>query len=280
MFDKLRALPNRSMSSINPYASPQVDQHGSQPRAIPTAVGEILSAGTTLYVNHFWTWVAMVVVVWGPLELAGSYLEYFVIDAEDVGRTFQMNALFEGIFGIVVAGGVIQMGSDAWRGEPISWTRGLAQGLAAWPRLFTTRLVGGIVLILGIVLFIVPGLYVAVRIALADAVSVLERKSGMAALPRSMELTYRKFFRYLALSFVTYGPLIVLSAVHQMPLVMFPEINHWIVAAALTLTIDLATPWIILVFVAAYLSETAEEPFSIPSKAMKEVDVASAAANA
>jgi hypothetical protein len=247
------------MTSINPYASPDGEQFVAEPRTIPATVGEIVGAGTSLYVNHLGTWAAMSLAVWVPLELAASYLEYFVIDPDDVARAFQMNALFEGIFGIIVVGGVIQLGSEAWRHEPITWTRGLMAGLVAWPRLFSTRLIGGIALVLGLVLFIIPGLYIAVRIALADVVAVVEHKGGMRAVPRSMELTYRKFSRYLLLSCMTYGPLVLLGAFHQLPLILLPKIDHWIVSAALTLIVDLAAPWVVLVFVAAYVSETAEE---------------------
>jgi len=268
------------MSSINPYASPQFESRRDEPQPIPTTVGEILSAGTTLYVNHLWTWVAMTAVVWGPLELAATYLEYFVIDADDIGRSFQMNAFFEGVFGIILYGGVIRAGGDAWRGEPVTWIRGLGQGLAAWPRLFSTRLLGGLVVILGLLLFIIPGLYLAVRIVLADAVSVVERKGATTALPRSMDLTYGKFFRYLMLCFVTYVPFVALATLHQMPLILFPQIDHWVVAAALTLTLDLAAPWIVLIFLAAYISEPSGQGLILPAEVRTDVDVASAAANA
>jgi hypothetical protein len=267
------------MSSVNPYAAPQGSQHIPEPRAIPMNVREILVAGTSLFVNYFPTWAMLSLVVWVPLELATSYFAYFVLDAEDVLGTLRMDILFEAIFGIIVVGGITQLGYDAWRGEPISWTRGLAAGLASWPRLFSTRLIGGIVTALGLVLFIIPGLYVAVRIALADAVSVLEHKAGTQALPRSMDLTYRKFLRYLLLSFATYVPVIILASVHQLPLAYWPQIDHWLVSAALTLLIDLAAPWLVLVFVVAYISETAEEAMLTSANIKPMSDVTSTTSN-
>src|SRR5690349_18467203 len=117
------------MSSINPYASPEGEQQISEPRKVPATVSEIVATGTSLYVNHLGTWAAMVLAVWLPLELGSSYMRYFVVTVEEVDRFDRMNMVIENLIGIVVLGGVIQVGSDAWHCQPISWLKGLAAGL-------------------------------------------------------------------------------------------------------------------------------------------------------
>ena len=248
-----------AMSSINPYSSPEGDQQISEPHRVPATLSEIVATGTSLFVNHLGTWVAMVLAVWLPIELGSSYMRYFVVTVEEVDRFDRMNMVLENLIGIVVLGGVIQIGSDAWHRQPISWLKGLAAGLAAWPRLLVTRIVIGIAVVLGLLLLVLPGLYLAVRTALAEVSSVLEQNAGTKAMRRSIDLTSGKFFRYVLLIFTTYPPLFIFAALLDWPRVLFPHLDHWLVAAALRMLIYLAEPWIILIFVAAFISEVEEE---------------------
>jgi hypothetical protein len=189
-----------------------------------------------------------------------SYVEYFVFDPENVRATFRLAMLMEGLVGIIAVASVILVGAAAMKGEEIAWWRALGQGLAAWPRLFATRLVAGFLLSLSALCFVIPYLYFAPRFSLSDTATVLEGKAGPSAIRRSMRLTQQNYLVYLGLCALTIIPVIVVGIVVQLPLVLFPEINDWLLSASLTWLADLFTPWMTLVFVAAYFAVPGDSP--------------------
>src|SRR4051794_12049840 len=97
-----------------------------------------------------------------------SYYDYFLADAEDIGRTFRISLWIENLIGIIPTAGIIAIGNAAMKGQRPSIWFGLRSGLEAWPRMVGTRIVVGFITLLALVLFIIPGLYVGVRSALAE----------------------------------------------------------------------------------------------------------------
>jgi hypothetical protein len=83
---------------------------------------------------------------------------------------------------------------------------------------------------------------------------VLEKKVGPSAINRSMELTRPSYWRYFLLCGVTLALHVVIMIVTQVPREVLPQIDCWLVSAALTWLMDLYTPWMTLVFVAAYVA--------------------------
>ncbi len=249
------------MDPENPYAAPLIPA-GELPvdaAARPLTLLGALNTGTALYVRRFPTVAAVTLTVWAPLEVLISYLEYFVLDPEDIMGALRLSLMADGLVGIISTGAVISVGEAELRGEQRGWLAGLGDGLRAWPRLFGTRLVSGIALVLAALLFILPAIYFTVRFSLAETTAVIERKVGMNAISRSMELTRGRFLTFLGLCLCTITPILVLGGVTELPLVFYPMIDHWLLSAALTCMLDMATPWILLVFVAAYMHCLAEE---------------------
>jgi hypothetical protein len=238
------------MDSLNPYAAPPLErlvEH--QPRPMLTFT-DVLRTGLSLYTTNFFPVVTVTFVVWIPLELLQSYMEHFVLD--DDWDAFRLSMLLDTLVGIIAAGSVIAIGAAAMKGERLPWWEALRQGFEAWPRMFWTRIVVGILLVLAFFAFILPFIYVGTRLALAESIAVIEGRSGMNAMRRSFELTTGAFWRYLGLTLITVVPVIVLGMVFQIPLALFPEINHWLLSAAISLILDLCMPWMALTFVAAY----------------------------
>jgi hypothetical protein len=147
----------------------------------------------------------------------------------------------------------------ALRGERRGWLTGLGDGIHAWPRLFGTRFVAGVALLLAALLLVLPAIYLTARFSLAETVSVVESKVGPKALGRSMQLTRGKFLIYLALCAATAIPALLLGSMIHMPLAMLPQLDHWLLSAALTCVLDLIWTWVTVVFVAAYAHACAQE---------------------
>lgn len=247
------------MDPTNPYAAPAVDAYFELESRRPKTFPEIIAAGTKLYISRFPAVLAITAVVWIPGELLHSYIEYFVLDPEDVLAQFRLTIFIEGIVGILAVASVIHLGAKTLEGEQCPWWTALGRGVAAWPRLFVTRIVSGFLLTLSALLLLVPYFYFAPRFSLCDTVSVVERKAGPSAVGRSMKLTEGSYLLYLGLCVVTVIPVLIAGIGVGVPLLIFPEIDHWLISAGLTWLADLFMPWMTLVFVSAYFGAT--EPF-------------------
>jgi len=249
------------MEPVNPYAAPQAA--GADAAAVaaeqPLSLLAALNSGTWLYVRRFPTWAAMTLVLWGPLEVLLAYQEYFVADPDNPFEAYFSQVLADALFGIIAIGGTIGVGEAALRGERRGWLAGLGDGLRAWPHVFSSRFVGGLTLVLAAMLFLLPALYLGVRYALSDSVAVLERRGGMKAIGRSMELTGVRFLILLGLCLATVVPIVAASVFIFFPLGFYPQYDHWLLSAALSFVLDLLTPWMTLVFVAAYVQRRDEQ---------------------
>jgi hypothetical protein len=249
------------MEPVNPYAAPREAgaevpvETPEQPLSLMAA----LNTGTSLYLRRFPTWAAITLVVWVPLELFVSYQEYFVLDPDDVLGALRWSIFSEALVGIIAVGGTISVGEAALRGEQRGWLDGLGDGLRGWPRIFSSRLVGGLMLLIAALLFLLPALYLGARYSLSDTAAIIERKAGMNAVSRSMTLTRGRFLTFFGLCAITIVPILVAGGLIFIPLEFFPQIDHWLLSAALSSLIDLLGPWMTLVFVAAYVQSRAEE---------------------
>jgi hypothetical protein len=249
------------MEPINPYASPLVAP-GEEPMGEadqPLSLLGALNVGTSLFVRRFPTLAAITLVVWAPLEALISYQEYFVLDPDDPLGILGWSVLPQALVGIVAVGGTISVGEAALRGEHRGWLAGLGDGLRGWPRLFSSQLVGGLLLIVAAFFLLLPALYLGVRFALSDCAAIVERRAGMNAINRSMELTRGRFLTFLGLCVVTIVPILSAGSVIFLPLAYFPQYDHWLLSAALACCLDLLETWMTLVFVAAYVQCRAEE---------------------
>ena len=99
-------------------------------------------------------------------------------------------------------------------------SRGLAPGLAAllamalrlWPSLALLTALSSLLILLGASLFILPGLWLMVRLAFADFLVVLQGFTPLAALGDSMALTRGQFWRLFTVVMAVMLPLWWLEA--------------------------------------------------------------------
>lgn len=82
-------------------------------------------------------------------------------------------------------------------------------GLQNWGRLFFTFLLSALAISMGLMLLVVPGLYIAVRLGLANQVCLLERKSPIEAMKLSWAGTADIFWTLAKGLAIIYGLLFV-----------------------------------------------------------------------
>ncbi|NVK02784.1 MAG: hypothetical protein HWE12_14665 [Oceanospirillaceae bacterium] len=93
--------------------------------------------------------------------------------------------------------------------QPISALQSWVWGLKNWGRLFFTFLLSALAISAGLMLLVLPGLYIAVRLGLANQVCLLERKGPMEALKISWAGTADLFWTLAKGLAIIYGLLFI-----------------------------------------------------------------------
>jgi hypothetical protein len=146
-----------------------------------------------LFATHLHLFTMIALTVWLPGHLVINYLDFFAGgppgSTEAAARGIRVFLVVEAIFGPLVGAATLAALARIKRGEPASYGRALADGLAAWPRLFIARLVEGAIVLVGLVALVVPGFILLVRVSFVDALVVLDGAPLGAALRLSNALT-------------------------------------------------------------------------------------------
>jgi hypothetical protein len=253
------------MDSLNPFAAPQTSEPWTaRVRSPGGSFGEALKTGLWLFTENLLPILIVTSIVWSPLEVLQAYCDYFVFEEDDLRSSFRLQRTLNSLFGIIATGAVIAAGDASLRGTRISAWQALFAGLAAWPRLFWTRLVRGFLLVLAFLALILPFIYVGFRLMLVETVVVAERRSGMDCIKRAWELAERRVWRITGLMIVTYFAVVTVSILLFVPLAIFPEFDHWLLSAALSLVADLLGHIPTLVLVAVYFQAVQAPTSELP----------------
>jgi len=154
---------------------------------------DVLRETLRLFAAHLHLFTMIALTVWLPGHLVINYLDFFAGgppgSTEAAARGIRVFLVVEAIFGPLVGAATLAALARIKRGEPASYGRALADGLAAWPRLFIARLVEGAIVLVGLVALVVPGFILLVRVSFVDALVVLDGAPLGAALRLSNALT-------------------------------------------------------------------------------------------
>src|SRR5439155_4315972 len=139
------------------------------------------------------------------LELLSSYMDYFVFGQDDFRKSFKFAQFLENFFGIIATAGVISIGYSSLSGGLPAFGSALSSGVGAWGRMWWTRFLSALALIVGLLLLVIPGIYLLVRLALVEPIVVCERVSGSTAMRRSFDLTRGRFWQVFRLGLALLG---------------------------------------------------------------------------
>lgn len=221
-------------------------------------VSTILRQAWQVYRTHFGVIAAAVVMIWLPLELLISYLDCFVFGPDEFRKSFKLSQFLHNFVGIIATAAVIAIGYSVCVGEPPTLGGALGIGVRSWGRLWWTRLLTGLSLLIGFICLVVPGVYLLVRLALVEPIAVCEQISGPAAMRRSFALTRGRFWLVFRLG-LAFGALgIAAIACVFLPVVFIPALDHWLIDAAVSLVADIVTAFGTLCLLCTYCSFSAE----------------------
>jgi uncharacterized membrane protein len=156
----------------------------------PMSIGEILDAGFTIYRRRFLTFVGIGVLGYGAGAVVLTYVEFSDGMLEHLGLAFFAYLVLLPIGGLFASAASVYVISETFLGREPAFKAAVAYAKGRmWP-LMVAGTAGLMLVFVGLVLFLIPGIIVALAYAVLSQVVILERpQSSMTALPRSWELT-------------------------------------------------------------------------------------------
>lgn len=201
----------------------------------PRSATEIIDASFQLLRRHYTQLVAIAVV---------ALLPYIILVAvAGGGATNMANAGFLFIAQLLCAtvaeAAVIMAVSDAYVGESVDIHRALVATAARFPSIILAMILRTLAVLIGVVLFVFPGIYVALRTFSVPAVVMLEGKSAVNSMTRSWELAkgeVGKIFITLLLAWMIFFVLyILLGMLVGILAAQNPKVSQLVVAMLMAL---------------------------------------------
>jgi Membrane domain of glycerophosphoryl diester phosphodiesterase len=241
-----------------------IGQGGGMAALPPRGIGEILRAAFQLYRRHWRTLVAIAAVVVVPLTLLQYVIGHWVRslgeqmrDQVVVSTSFWAVAgasLLAALVGLllyqVLTGAITRNIAAEVAGQDLDLEQSYRFGFARLGPILVVSILVGLATLLGLIVFIIPGIYIGVRLAVSVQALVVEGKRGTEAMRRSWELVgghwWHAAFTILIAGLIT----AVVNAVITAPF----SAGAWLlqaVAAAVATTVTL--PYGALVGVLLYL---------------------------
>ena len=178
----------------------------SVPQLRPLGVGEILDVAITIYRRNARTLLTLVFVVVAPFEILSALFQASALPEDDLvtetspGTVDVDDELWLQIAGIGVAavlsfvGATIATGAcfkaiaDGYLGEQAEWRSALGYAARRLHSIVWVTVLGGLLSVLGLLLLVIPGVYLYVAFAVAVPVLLTEGVRGRKALGRSRRL--------------------------------------------------------------------------------------------
>jgi hypothetical protein len=243
--------------------SEAIGQPGEAALPRPMGIGEILSTAFQLYRRHWRTLLAIAAVVVVPLTL----LQYLLGDLVRTQGETTRNGVVEtatwavGIAGLLAAlvgilmylvltGAITRAVAAEVAGEDPSLEQSYRFGFHRLGSVLLVSVLVGLATLGGLILFVIPGIYIGVRLCVSIEALVVEGRRGTEAMGRSWSLVgghwWHAFFTLLVAALLT-G---VVNAVITAP---FSATNWFAQGVAAAVATVVTLPYGVLVGVLLYL---------------------------
>lgn len=154
---------------------------------------------------------ATTLAIWGPVEVLDGYLATVLSDVNYFKISFDIAQFLDASVGVVAAGTTITIvNTPSPVQSRVAFLLGIRGGLEAWPRLLWANILASTLIIFGLLLLLIPGIYLMVRLLLVGPITVCEGISGASAIRRSFTLTEGRFYELVPV-FIVFIILVVLG---------------------------------------------------------------------
>ncbi len=148
-----------------------------------------LDAAFRLFLRRLPTAAMIVLTIWLPANLLHNYLVVEIWGEDALRSSILFGSLVMLLLDPLVTGALFYLFAETMAGRRCGYGQAMAWGLSRWGLLFATRLVVQLLTSLGLLLLILPGIYLMARWALAECAVVFEGATPSEARQRSTELT-------------------------------------------------------------------------------------------
>jgi hypothetical protein len=226
-------------------------------------IGEILSAAFDLYRRHWRTLWAIAAVVVVPLTLLQYLLGDWVrvrgettangvvsTSSWAVGAAGLVAALAGMLMYLVLTGAITRAVAAEAAGEDPSLEQSYRFGFHRLGSVLLVSVLVGLATVGGLILFVIPGIYIGVRLAVSIEALVVEGRRGTQAMGRSWELVGRHWWH-------AFGTLLVAALltglVNALITIPFGSTGWFVQAVAAAVATVITLPYGVLVGVLLYL---------------------------
>ncbi len=179
------------------------------------SISAVLDEAFHLYTRFFWRFVATAAVVFIVLDLASAFADRASKSSVSSEFLWSLVAVVLSVVGSFwLQGALVEAVADVRDGR-IDTTIGelYERTRPRLPALIAAGIVAGLAIALGIILLIVPGLYLLTRWSLIPAVIVIEKCRAAEAFGRSWQLTRGYGWTVLGALIVTFLAYLIVQAV-------------------------------------------------------------------
>ena len=213
--------------------------------------------------NHLGLFTAIILTVWLPGNILINYMVYHADEASDVG-VVKSGMWIEGIFGPIYIGALVYALFQIKSGRAVTYKDAMSVGIKKWGALFGARFVAGLLIGLGFIAFVIPGIILAVRYSLLDAAVIIENMGPSESKARSSDLTSGRRWQILGAAIVFFIPFMFLSVIVYLPLAFLESLNLMPVEIVLDCILDIAYSVIQIVIFLFYWESVQDEKSAEP----------------
>jgi len=214
-----------------------------------------IGTGLTLWVRNIPLLSALVLTVWLPGNVVLNWIAWQSQTESLTWSDFWLPMGIDSIFGPISVVALVYALDRRWQARQVGYFESMRVGLRFWVQLFTTSLVADTLIGLGCLLFIIPGIILALRYALIGMAVVFEERSGDSARLRSTDLMQGRMWAVLCIVSVSGGLLIALAVGLYVPLDLAYESTtmtdpqYYVLATGIDCLIDiLSVPILAMLF--------------------------------
>ncbi len=179
---------------------------------------EASGRGLLLWLRNIPLLSALVLTVWLPGNIALNYFEYSNPSDDIQASDFWIPSLIDSIFGPLSLGAVIYALDQRWQGNRVGYFEALRVGFKYWVPLLFTKFIAELLVGIGFLLFVIPGIILALKYSFLGMVVILEGRTGSIARSRSADLMRGRMWAVLALVSVVYIAFFTVFGVLYLPL--------------------------------------------------------------
>jgi hypothetical protein len=183
-------------------------------------LGDILTAAFDIYKRNAAQLLLIVAIIVVPLSVLGFLISHFALSAEKTVTTagqsvesrsffiFLMAALVAAAISIIIAAilqaAMMRAAAQATVGDPVDVGESYRWGLRRFGSVLLVSILVGVLVAIGFILLIIPGIILLVFFAVSIPAVVVEGRRGTDAMRRSWNLVRRHFWHVLGVIVVAF----------------------------------------------------------------------------